>query len=75
MGRQNSTIKRVSSPSSDPVGSKSTKMAPVPESRDLKKLIEDHVKGNNVMIFGKTTCPYCRKVGSCQKNVDEIDLY
>lgn len=41
-----------------------SKMAPV-GAPDLKKFIEDHVNSNKVMIFSKTTCPYCRKVNLC----------
>ncbi|XP_071478717.1 thioredoxin reductase 1, cytoplasmic-like [Diadema antillarum] len=35
-------------------------MAPV--ARDLRAVLLDHIRSNDVMIFSKTTCPFCDKV-------------
>lgn len=37
-------------------------MPPTGDVRDLRSIISEHVSSNKVVIFSKTTCPYCRKV-------------
>lgn len=37
-------------------------MPPIGDTRDLKSLIKEYIDQNKVMIFSKTTCPYCQKV-------------
>ena len=39
------------------------KMAPIGgEEGDVKALIDNLIKTNNVMVFSKSTCPFCKKV-------------
>ncbi|GFT81870.1 thioredoxin reductase 1, cytoplasmic [Trichonephila clavipes] len=37
-------------------------MAPVPESDKLLQEVDNYIRSNDVMIFSKTTCPFCNKV-------------
>ncbi|ELT88803.1 hypothetical protein CAPTEDRAFT_152062 [Capitella teleta] len=37
-------------------------MAPVPNVEELNKFIKDSVHANQVMIWSKSYCPYCKKV-------------
>ncbi|XP_054711968.1 uncharacterized protein LOC129232325 [Uloborus diversus] len=37
-------------------------MATLVEGGDLLELIENYVKENKIMIFSKSSCPYCVKV-------------
>jgi len=49
---------------------KSIKMPPiVGDSRDLKSEIKELIDGNKIMIFSKTTCPYCTKVKELFKSL------
>lgn len=35
------------------------------DDKDIVDLIEKYINENNVMIFSKSWCPYCRKVCFC----------
>lgn len=37
-------------------------MPPVKESMDFSSIIDDYIKSKEILIFSKTTCPYCTKV-------------
>jgi len=37
-------------------------MPPIPSEEQLVKEIEEYIRTNDVMIFSKTTCPFCAKV-------------
>ena len=45
-----------------PVSAFSKKMAPIEAVGDLPSKIKDLIEKNRVMIFSKTTCPFCKKV-------------
>ena len=38
---------------------------------DLEKMVQDKIKGNKVMIFSKSTCPFCSKA---KKAMDGLDM-
>ncbi|XP_058959435.2 thioredoxin reductase 1, cytoplasmic isoform X1 [Pocillopora verrucosa] len=70
VGTEVSSLKRARTPSPEVPN----KMAPV------KDLIEQNIKDNNVMVFSKSTCPFCKKVKELLKSLNvtfyalEIDL-
>ncbi|RMX38762.1 hypothetical protein pdam_00018521, partial [Pocillopora damicornis] len=70
VGTEVSSLKRARTPSPEVPN----KMAPV------KDLIEQNIKDNNVMVFSKSTCPFCKKVKELFKSLNvtfyalEIDL-
>ncbi len=37
-------------------------MAPVAGEDDLKKLVQEYINQNKVMVFSKSTCGFCTKV-------------
>lgn len=37
-------------------------MAPVTPGMDVQQLVQQYIKDNKVMVFSKTTCPFCKKV-------------
>jgi len=37
-------------------------MPPVGANGDIKGLVDDYIKSNNVMMFSKSTCPFCAKI-------------
>lgn len=37
-------------------------MPPTGDIRDYKSIIKEYISENKVLIFSKTTCPYCKKV-------------
>lgn len=45
-------------------------MPPIGDTRDLKSLIKEYIDQNKVMIFSKTTCPYCQKVKQLFQSLD-----
>ena len=38
------------------------KMPPITDNGNLKTVVNDYVTKNKVMVFSKTTCPFCTKV-------------
>ena len=38
---------------------------------DLEKMVQDKIKGNKVMIFSKSACPFCSKA---KKAMDGLDM-
>ena len=47
-----------------PVAVETKKMAPIVQGGDMKAQIQQLIDNNNVMIFSKSTCPFCEKVSS-----------
>lgn len=37
-------------------------MPPLGESGSLQAIVKDYIESNNVMVFSKSTCPFCKKV-------------
>lgn len=50
-------------------------MPPIGDTRDLKSLIKEYIDQNKVMIFSKTTCPYCQKVSEICGNVNVFFMH
>lgn len=45
-------------------------MPPVTQNGSLKAQVEDYISKNKVMVFSKTTCPFCKKVKDLFKNLN-----
>jgi len=49
-------------------------MPPIGDSNDLRSQVQQHIDKNNVVIFSKTTCPYCTKVKGLFQSLS-VDYY
>lgn len=45
-------------------------MPPLGQNGDLKSLVNDYIAKNKVMVFSKTTCPFCDKVKTLFKSLN-----
>ena len=71
IGRTSLKIKRSAEISTTPPA----KMPPVPGEGDTKKMVEDYIGKNKVMVFSKSTCPFCTRVSSIfSRNVEILPL-